>query len=224
MDQRSDPSLEAALADDRERAVALNVAPVSRETWARLDVFIDLLLKWQRTTNLIAPSTIPTIWTRHVADSLQLLPLAPDGAHWVDLGSGGGFPGVVIACALAERPHRRIDLVESNQKKARFLSQVIRLTEVPAVVHATRIEDFVVDGSVDVATARAVAPLDRLLGLANPLLKTGAVGLFPKGQDVEVELTEAAKSWTIDAELIPSKTDPRGRILRIRHSCAKSLK
>jgi 16S rRNA (guanine527-N7)-methyltransferase len=141
--------------------------------------------------------------------------LAPDARRWIDLGAGAGFPGLVIACALAETSGAKVHLVESRQKKATFLRDVAMSLSLPAIVHAMRIEDFVVGTRqrFDVVTARAVAPLDKLLGYANPLLKTGAVGLFPKGQDVAVELTQASKSWKLDYELITSKTDPRGRIV-----------
>lgn len=202
-------SLEA----DRARALAL--VPVSRETTARLDDFVTLLLKWQQRTHLIAASTVPHLWTRHVADSLQLLALAPAARSWVDLGSGGGFPGLVIACALAEKPGHMVDLVEGNGKKAAFLREAARLLALPALVHAARIEDFVQqDGAfADVVTARALAPLKRLLAYAAPLLARGAKGLFLKGQDVEAELTEASKYWIIEAELVPSKSDPRSRIV-----------
>ena len=164
------------------------------------------LLAWQRRMNLVASSTEPTLWTRHVADSLQLLALAPDARIWADLGSGGGFPGVVIACALADIPGAQVHLVESSGKKAAFLHEAVRATGVPATVHARRIEDFVKNAPVpiDVVTARAVAPLPKLLALAYPLLKTGTLGLFPKGQDVARELTEAAKCWKIQASLSPS--------------------
>ncbi len=201
---------------DRARVVAaLND---SREIVARLDAFAALLLQWQAATNLIAPSTIPELWTRHIADSLQLLPLAPEARHWVDLGSGAGFPGMVLACALAERPGAVVHLVESNRKKAAFLREAVRVTDVPAKVHALRIDDFV-DGSqesVEIVTARALAPLDNLLAMAYPLLKRGATALFMKGQDVDAELTAASKCWTMDTALIHSTTDPGGRIVQVR--------
>src|ERR1041384_7167898 len=202
---------------DKAAAIALFGDTVSRETWKRLEQFVDLLLRWQRSTNLVAASTIPGLWTRHVADSLQLLFLAPDARRWADLGAGGGFPGLVIACAVAETPGAQVHLVESVQKKAAFLRAVATELSLPAIVHATRIEDFVsaTTQRFDVVTARALAPLDRLIGYAIPLLKRGAVGLFPKGQDVEAELTQASKSWTIEADLVPSRTDPRGRIVRV---------
>jgi len=204
------------LAADRAKALAL--VPVSRETEARLDQFVALLMTWQQRINLIAPSTEPRLWTRHIADSLQLLALAPDAHTWVDLGSGGGFPGIVIACALAEVPGARLHLVESNGKKAAFLREVVRATEVPAMVHALRIVDFLekCDQPVDIVTARALAPLSSLLPMAYPLLKKGARGLFPKGQDVETELTEAAKCWNIKKlSLAASLTDPSGRIVLV---------
>jgi 16S rRNA (guanine527-N7)-methyltransferase len=207
-------------------AVALAGDFVSRETWARLDAFVTLLLERQRTTNLIAASTIPQLWTRHVADSLQLLPLAPNARRWIDLGSGGGFPGIVMACALVEVPGADVVLVESRQKKAKFLAEVVQALGLPAHVHAVRIEEFAATSrrSVDVVTARALAPLDQLLRYAGPLLKKGAVGLFPKGQDVAAELTQASKSWRIEADLVPSRTDPRGRIVVVRRADAlKSL-
>src|SRR5262249_50738078 len=207
---------------DRDRALAL--IRVSRETLQRLDRFVALLLTWQRTTSLVAPSTVPLLWMRHVADSLQLLDLAPEARVWVDLGAGGGFPGLVIACALADRPGAHIHLIESNTKKAAFLREAQRLTETPASVHAARIEDFVASfkGPADVVTARAVAPLKSLLDKCFPLLgKSGAMGLFPKGQNAELELKQAresrtAKAWTMNATLVPSGTDPAGRIIVIR--------
>jgi 16S rRNA (guanine527-N7)-methyltransferase len=200
-----------------DRARALTLTPVSRETLDRLDRFVETLLAWQQRINLIAPSTEPKLWTRHIADSLQLLALAPQAKIWVDLGSGGGFPGLVIACALADKPGARVHLVESSTKKAAFLREAARATGVAAEVHAVRIEDFVENlaMAVDVVTARALAPLVRLLAATYPLLKTGTLGLFPKGQDVDAELTEAAKCWSIQSSLAPSLTDPKAKIVRV---------
>lgn len=204
------------LAADRARALALT--PVSRETTARLDRFAALLLERQQRQNLIAPSTELIVWTRHFADSLQLLPLAPAARIWADLGSGAGFPGIVIACALADSPDiwaPQVHLVESVGKKAVFLREAVKVTGAPATVHHERIADFVLQAPdrVDVVTARALAPLTKLLAEAYPLLKKGALGLFPKGQDVEAELTAASKCWTINATLVPSRTDPKARIV-----------
>ena len=205
-----------ALAEDRARA--LELTPVSRETADRLERFVVLLLDWQQRVNLIAPSTEPTLWTRHIADSLQLLALAPDARIWADFGSGAGFPGLVIACALAETPDARVYLVESNTKKATFLREAVRQIGVPAEVRGERAEDFVnaAPEAVDVVTARALAPLRDLLAKAYPLLVKGAVGLFPKGQAVGAELTEAAKCWKIQATLAPSRTDPKAQIVIVR--------
>jgi 16S rRNA (guanine527-N7)-methyltransferase len=210
------PFTPADLAADRARA--LEMVPVSRETAAKLDLLVDKLLRVTPHINLIARSTIPSIWVRHIADSLQLVPLAPDAKCWIDLGSGAGFPGLAIACALAERAGTAVHLVESIGKKAAFLREAVNDLQVPAVVHAVRIEDFVKNFRVqpDVVCARALAPLDDLLKLAQPLLKTGAQGLFPKGQDVEGELTRASKYWNIEAELVPSKTSTDGRIVVVR--------
>jgi 16S rRNA (guanine527-N7)-methyltransferase len=216
-DRRRRPlaGLAGDLAADRTRALALT--PVSRETLDRLDRFVATLLTWQQRINLIASSTEPILWTRHVADSLQLIRLAPQARTWVDLGSGGGFPGLVIACALADTPGARVHLVESSTKKAAFLREAAQVAGAPAEIHAVRIEDFVknVAMPVDVVTARALAPLADLLGAAYPLLKTGAIGLFPKGQDVGSELTQAAKCWSIHSSLAESLTDSRGRIVRV---------
>jgi 16S rRNA (guanine527-N7)-methyltransferase len=207
-----------------DRAHALTLTPVSRETLERLDRFVGLLLTWQRTTNLIAPSTVLHLWTRHVADSLQLVDMAPDAQVWVDIGAGAGFPGLVIACAIAGRSGARVHLIESNKKKAAFLREAQRLTAVPASVHDMRIEEFAAsfEGPADVVTARAVAPLKSLLDKCFPLLgKSGAMGLFPKGQNAELELRDVRESplmgaWTMNATLVPSRTDPAGRIVVIR--------
>jgi 16S rRNA (guanine527-N7)-methyltransferase len=198
-----------------DRAHALALIPVSRETATRLDRFVAVLLEWQRRMNLIASSTEATVWTRHVADSLQLIALAPEARTWVDLGSGAGFPGLAIACALADTAGACVHLVESSTKKAAFLREAVRATAAPAVVHAVRIDDFVakVSDPVDVVAARALAPLPRLLTAAYPLLKKGAKGVFPKGQDVAAELTETAKCWNIQTTLAPSRTEPSSRIV-----------
>lgn len=215
--------IRADLAADKVRA--LKLIHVSRETEARLDRFADLLINWQNRINLVAPSTLSNLWTRHIADSLQLLTLvearflAPGASIlWIDLGSGGGFPGMIIACALAEQPGALVHLVESNQKKASFLREAARVTGAPAKVHAVRIEDFAAEfpDQPDVVSARALAPLQELFSEAYPLLKTGAKGIFPKGQDVESELTEASKYWKFDYDLAPSLTSPDGQIVVVR--------
>lgn len=200
-----------------DKAAALALTPVSRETEARLDHYVALLLEWQAKTNLVAPSTLPNLWTRHISDSLQLLSLAPAAKAWIDLGSGGGFPGVVLACALAEIPGATVHLVERIAKKAAFLREAIRVTGAPGAVHLADIGDTVerFAGSVDCVTARAVAPLHQLIGFAEPLVKRGAKALFLKGQDVEAELTEATKYWKIEPKLHSSRTGGQGWIVEL---------
>jgi 16S rRNA (guanine527-N7)-methyltransferase len=202
-----------------DKAAALSLTPVSRETEARLDRYVALLLEWQAKTNLVAPSTLPHLWTRHISDSLQLLALAPTAKVWADFGSGGGFPGVVLACALAEIPGAMIHLVERNAKKGAFLREALRVTNSPGTLHLTDIGDSVdsVVGAVDCVTARAVAPLHRLIGFAEPLVKRGAKALFLKGQDVEAELTEATKYWNIKPHLHSSRTGGHGWIVELDH-------
>jgi 16S rRNA (guanine527-N7)-methyltransferase len=202
---------------DKERALAL--IPVSRETLERLERFVEALMLGTERQNLIGPSTIPTIWTRHVADSLQLLALAPTAKVWADFGAGAGFPGIPIACALAGQEGAAVHLVESVGKKANFLREAVKVTGAPATIHQERVEKFSVEqsnwvgDSVDVVTARALAPLKLLCDLSFPLIQRGAIGLFPKGQDVDAELTEATKYWKIEATKAPSKTSPDGSIV-----------
>ena len=197
-----------SLPTSSDKAAALALTPVSRETESRLDAYVDLLVQWQAKTNLIASSTLPNLWTRHISDSLQLLALAPNAKIWVDLGSGGGFPGVVLACAMAETPGAMVHLVERNARKAAFLREALRITGAPGTVHLADIGDSVdsFPQPIDCVTARAVAPLHQLLGLAEPLVGKGAKALFLKGQDVEAELTEATKYWNIAPRLHPSLT------------------
>jgi 16S rRNA (guanine527-N7)-methyltransferase len=188
---------------------------VSRESLNRLQIYVDLLVDWNRKLNLIGRSTEPEVWTRHVADSLQLLPLMPPGTRTIaDLGTGAGLPGLVIAVARPIKAH----LFEANHKKAAFLRAAARRTGADAEVHAIRAE-YAGPIAVDVITARALAPLSDLLKLAEPFLQEGAIGLFHKGRDVEAELTEATKSWRIDLRTHPSLTDSRGCILEIKEAC-----
>jgi len=204
------------LKEDKARALALT--PVSRETEKRLDTYVDVLLRWQSKLNLVAPSSLRELWTRHIADSLQLLSLAPGALTWVDFGSGGGFPGVPIACALADTPGAKVHLVESIGKKAAFLREAARATGAPAIVHQERAEKFgeTCAEPVHVVTARALAPLKILCDQAFPLISRGALALFPKGQDVDAELTDAAKYWRLEVTKMPSKTSASGSIVVIR--------
>jgi 16S rRNA (guanine527-N7)-methyltransferase len=189
---------------------------VSRETFEKLELLERELRRWQAIKNLVGPATLDQIWDRHIVDSLQLLDLAPDAGTWLDLGAGAGFPGLVLAIAGAERG-LQVHLVESNSRKCAFLRHIARLTGAPAKVHEARLETVVPDfvGKADVVSARALASLPMLLDWTEPLLKAGTMGLFPKGRDAEIELTEARKKWTFEAEILPSLTDPEARILRI---------
>lgn len=176
------------------------------------------LERWQAAKNLVSSTTLAEVWTRHIADSLQIQALAPDAGRWLDLGSGGGFPGLVIGICLTGRAGGHIDLVESNARKCAFLRHVARITGAPVTVHAARIEDVIGDfvGRVDIVTARALAPLPQLLGWCKDLLRTGTLALFPKGQHLDAELTEASKYWKIQSSTVPSVTDSAARILMVR--------
>jgi 16S rRNA (guanine527-N7)-methyltransferase len=191
---------------------------VSRESLRRLERYVALLLQWQRRINLIGPSTAGQVWQRHILDALQLVPLIPPGTGIIaDLGSGAGIPGLVIAIATGLEVH----LYESNSKKAAFLREAARQCRAKAIIHQVRIETIGSDPrrpKADVVTARALAPLGRLLDQAEPFLKAGALGLFHKGQDVDAELTEASKSWRIIAERHPSLTDSKAVILVVKEA------
>ncbi|WP_026597402.1 16S rRNA (guanine(527)-N(7))-methyltransferase RsmG [Methylobacterium sp. 77] len=200
--------------DDRARVLAQ--ANVSRETAAALDLYVEQLRRWQSVKNLVGPATLTEVWTRHIADALQLLDLAPDATTWLDLGSGAGIPGLILAIAGRDRPGFRVDLIESNARKCAFLTEVARLTKAPAHVRNVRIEDAIGSLSgVAVVCARALAPLDQLLAWTEPLLTTGTIGLFPKGRDAQTELTEAAQRWRFVYDLVPSRTESEARVVRV---------
>jgi 16S rRNA (guanine527-N7)-methyltransferase len=192
---------------------------VSRESAAKLDLYVSLLLTWQARINLIGPSTQEDIWNRHIADALQLLPYLPDGLGRIaDLGSGAGIPGLILAIARPLEAH----LFESNQKKGAFLREAARQTGARAFIHSARIEEAATQEAarlkVGAVTARALAPLPKLLDYAQPFLENGAIGYFHKGQDVDAELTDATKSWKIQVEKHPSLTDSRGVILVVKEA------
>ena len=209
---------QGALDLEADKKRALELTPVSRETKERLEKFVALLLVWQAKFNLVSRQSLPLVWSRHVSDSLQLVDLMPEAKVWADFGAGAGFPGIPIGCAIADRPGAKIHLIESVSKKANFLREAVQVTGIPGDVHLIRAENFgdSFGDKIDVVTARALSPLKTLCDLAFPLIARGAVGIFPKGQDVEAELTEAAKYWTIDLTKAPSKTSPQGCILIIR--------
>jgi len=189
---------------------------VSRETLARLETYAGLLEKWNPAINLVAKSTLPDLWSRHFLDSAQLFDLRPEGARrWADLGSGGGFPGLVVAILAAEEaPQMRVALVESDHRKAAFLRTVVRETGISADIHAERIETLA-PLAADVLSARALAPLSQLLGFAERHLSPSGRALFPKGATYQAELTEALAQWRFDVQKTPSKTDPGSVILSI---------
>ena len=198
--------------------VLSDILAVSRETRDRLQIYVDLVAKWQRSQNLVAPSTIPHIWRRHVADSAQVHKLLPDALRWVDIGSGAGFPGMVTAILLTGRPGAVVHMVESNQGKVAFLRTVARETGAPAIVHPQRIDSFLKDFAeeVDGVSARALAGLSDLVGWAEPFVARGATAVFHKGQDFASELAEATLSWDLDLIEHQSKTEPTGRLVEVR--------
>ena len=195
---------------------AADFAAVSGTTEAQiadLEALRGLLAEWNENMNLVGPATLPAFWSRHAWDSAQLLQRAPDALTWADLGAGAGFPGLVLAILLKGRPGAKVHLVDSMAKRCRVLSEVVATLALPAQVHNGRAEALKI--TVDVVTARAVAPLSKLLGYAQPYMARKAVGLFLKGLDVGAEIEEATKYWNFDVERLPSLSDPRGQVLRI---------
>jgi 16S rRNA (guanine527-N7)-methyltransferase len=191
---------------------------VSRESRPRLELYVELLLTWQKRINLIGPATAGVVWERHILDSLQLLPLLPKGTRTIaELGSGAGIPGLVVAIAADLDVH----LYESNGKKAAFLREAARRTGTRAHVHMVRLETLRTEQAlptVDCVLARALAPLPLLLDYAEPFLARGAVGLFHKGQDIDAELTEATKYWKLKVTKHMSLCDSRGVILEVHEA------
>ncbi len=189
---------------------------VSRETFQKLQLFAELLTKWNPAAGLVSPASLGQLWDRHILDSAQLLEFAPGGARkWLDIGSGGGFPGLVCAIiAVERRPQIRFMLVDSNRRKCDFLSEVCRQTGTGAEVLNIRAEQLD-PGNADVVSARAVAPLHGLLPLARRHLAEGGLGVFPKGSGYRDELTVARNSWSFTVDAIRSRTDSSGRVLLI---------
>lgn len=186
---------------------------VSDAAVADLETFRQRLEAANAHMNLVGPATLPDYWSRHVLDSAQLLDHAPDALTWADLGAGAGFPGVVLAILLKDRSDAHVWLIDSLGKRCRFLQDVVDELDLPATVIWGRAEEQ--DVEVEVVTARAVAAMDKLLGYAQPYFEGGAQGLFLKGEKAEAELTEAWKSWRFEAECLPSRSDPRGRVVKV---------
>ena len=184
------------------------------ERMADLERFRVMLIEANAVMNLVGPDSLPDFWSRHAWDSAQLVDLAGFGKTWADLGAGAGFPGVVLAILAKGRPGSHVWLIDSLQKRCRFLQTIVDELELPATVVWGRAEEQAL--KVDIVTARAVAPMDKLLGYAQPYLSRGAQGLFLKGEKAELELQEAAKVWQVDADLTVSRSDLRGRIVTVR--------
>ncbi|HEY3720260.1 MAG TPA: 16S rRNA (guanine(527)-N(7))-methyltransferase RsmG [Roseiarcus sp.] len=211
------------MTDDRAAALAFIGADSCIE--ARLDTYVDLLARWRKATNLISESAFSQVWTRHIADSAQLLAYAPLARRWVDLGSGAGFPGMVIAIQLAEIQGVEVHCIESDQRKCAFLRAVARATAAPAHLHATRIEalDPTILRPVEAVTARALAPLPHLVNLARPWLTRGAIGIFPRGR-TEVSSEPLSDASEFRLESLPSKLDRDARIVRVAVADANNLR
>lgn len=191
---------------------------VSRETMERLDLHLDLVRRWTARINLVAPSTLEDAWLRHIVDSAQLLSESwPFGGRWLDLGSGAGFPGLVIAILLQEHdPAARVTLVESDRRKATFLRQAAQATQIPVTVLAERAESLE-PLSAQIITARALAPVDRLCALASPHLVPGGELRLLKGKGAEEEIDRARAAWSFDLHRAPSVTEPQASVLILRN-------
>jgi 16S rRNA (guanine527-N7)-methyltransferase len=213
---RSNDPLADQLADDRREA--LRLVPVSRETESRIAALVDLLDRWRDKTNLIADSTFPSVWTRHIADSAQLIAFAPDAKRWLDMGSGAGFPGLVIAIQLADVPGAMVHCIESDGRKCAFLREAARATGAAAQIHPVRVEAIAPEslGPVDAVTARAFAPLRLTLKLARPWMERGAIAVFPRGESARDQIATLPKAWAHAIETLPSVVNPKAAILRIR--------
>ena len=184
------------------------------KTIERLEIYHDLLLKWKSVKNLISNKTYDDIWRRHFQDSAQILELAPNAQSWIDIGSGGGFPGLVIAILLFEKTKCKVQLIDSDHRKCAFLRNVSRETGVLVDVHCGRIEDILPKlAQPDVISARALAPMRQLLDWSAPFIEKGTIGLFLKGQDVDKELTDISIYSNFKMKMVESKTDPKARIV-----------
>jgi 16S rRNA (guanine527-N7)-methyltransferase len=203
---------------DREEALALVPALAAIEP--ELECYEELLRRWQAKINLVAPATLDSIWVRHFADSAQVAAVAPDARVWADLGAGAGFPGLITALLLKKEPGAEVHLIESDQRKAAFLRAVSRETGAPATVHAERIEQALAPlaAKLDAVSARALAPLAKLIDLARAPLEKGAKAVFLKGEEWRDELTAAERVGRFSVETIESRTHPRARLIVVASS------
>lgn len=198
------------------------VFPVSRETQERLAAFVALLTRWNMRINLVSRASMEVVWERHILDSAQLYPLADEtDGTWVDLGSGGGLPGLVIAILTAEDRRFHVTMVEADERKCAFLQQAISTLDLPATIENDRVERLA-SATASVISARALAPLSQLLTMSQQFTVPETRLLFPKGRNLEAELTAAREAWHIDARVVESCSDPDGRILIVDHYRAKS--
>ncbi len=208
---------------DRSGAEALKRFDVSRETISRLEVHRQMLLKWRSIKNLIGPATVDEIWSRHFADSLQLRKIEPSAVTWIDIGTGAGFPGLVIAADLADIPTARVHLIEADHRRCAFLRETARAMGVNVIIHCGRAEDILKHlPLVNVITARAVAPLCKLVDLASPLLEQGAKCLFPRGRTYPSELTDLKVKSNFEISIIPSLTDPAAAVIKVTSTFDRS--
>jgi 16S rRNA (guanine527-N7)-methyltransferase len=198
-----------------KRAAALELTPSLRRIERELEIYEALLRRWQAKINLVAPNTLDDVWLRHFADSGQVVDVLPGARVWADLGSGAGFPGLVIALLLKDHPGALVHLIESDQRKAAFLRAVSRETGAPVRVHAVRIEKALPPllGQIDAISARALAPLDQLVHIAREALENGAKAVFLKGEEWRDELTAAQRVGNFSFEAIQSRTHPRARLI-----------
>ncbi len=201
----------------KDRAAALRLVPVSRETEERLTLFVDLLARWGKVTNLISETTFASVWTRHIADSAQILGFVPSAKRWVDMGSGAGFPGLVTAIQLAGVTGAIVHCLESDQRKCAFLREAARATGAPAQIHPGRVESVDAPrlGPVDAVTARALAPLPLTVELATVWLEQGATGVFPRGRSAQHQLEALNLNRAFTVEGLPSAVDAEAAVLRI---------
>jgi len=191
---------------------------VSRETIELLQIYVDLLVEWQRKTNLVSNNTIDEIWMRHICDSIQCHSIFPNKRHWLDIGTGAGFPGLVLSILSRNEPGYVMNLVESNNKKCAFLRKVIRETGAAATVNANRIESVTKQfQDTQVVTARAVSSLDNLLLMTQSWLNSGAAGLFLKGRDYSQELQKCRGSWEFDLLVHHSRIEENSVLLEIQN-------
>jgi 16S rRNA (guanine527-N7)-methyltransferase len=216
----SRPPSKDVLADQlaEDRRDALRLVPVSRETERRLAILVELLDRWRHKINLVSNATFASVWTRHIADSAQLPALAPDAKRWLDMGSGAGFPGLVIAVQLADVPGAIIHCIESDGRKCAFLREATRATGAAAMIHPVRVEAIEQNslGTVDAVTARAFAPLPLTLKLARPWMERGAIAVFPRGESAKDQIAALPEASAYAIETLQSVVNPKAAILRIR--------